>query len=75
MTQTTTSQTTTSPVLTSSGYELTLINPAAVWTPAPPAARRFSLRCHLAQRWDLYGILALMASCAAYGISALAHLV
>lgn len=43
-------------------------------TGAPPAARKSGLRRHLARRWDLYGILTLMASCAAYGVSALAHL-
>ena len=74
MTQTITSQTTMTQTLTSNANELTLAGPSTVWMPAPPAARRFSLRSHLAQRWDLYGILALMASSAAYGVSALAHL-
>ena len=48
--------------------------PTDAQTCAPPAARKSGLRRHLARRWDLYGILTLMASCAAYGVSALAHL-
>ena len=29
---------------------------------------------HFARRWDLYGVLALMASTAAYGLFSLLHL-
>ena len=41
---------------------------------AAPMAARPSLARHLAQRWDLYGVLALMASSAAYALAAFAHL-
>ena len=68
----------TSSIYGSNVYGQLLIRPAAeasaIWTPAAPAVRRTGLRRHLARRWDLYGILALMASSAAYAVSALAHL-
>ena len=41
---------------------------------AAPMAVRPNLARHLAQRWDLYGVLALMASSAAYALAAFAHL-
>jgi hypothetical protein len=37
------------------------------------APRRTTLRRHLALKWDLYGVLTLLASTAAYGAFALAH--
>jgi hypothetical protein len=37
------------------------------------SARRNALRRHLALKWDLYGVLTLLASTAAYGAFALAH--
>jgi len=37
-----------------------------------PTIRRTSLGRRLAQKWDLVGVLALMASGAAYGVLALA---
>jgi hypothetical protein len=36
-------------------------------------ARKNTLRRHLALKWDLYGVLTLLASTAAYGAFALAH--
>ena len=61
--------------ITSNVYGQLLIRPAAeasaIWT---PAVRKTSLRRHLARRWDLYGILTLMGSSAAYAAYALAHL-
>ncbi len=40
-----------------------------------PAKRQDGLGRHIAQKWDLVGLLALMGSSAAYGAFALAHLV
>ena len=54
-----------------------LYNPIAIQTAsrhAAPKASRPSLVCHFVRRWDLYGVLALMASSAAYALAALAHL-
>lgn len=48
-------------------------NTIAAKTTPPPAARP-GLARHFAQRWDLYGVLVLMASSAAYGLLALSHL-
>lgn len=43
--------------------------------PAPvPTARRSGLARWAAGRWEIIGVLALMASSAVYGVSALAHL-
>ena len=41
---------------------------------ATPESSRLSLARRLAQRWDLYGVVALMASSAAYGLFSLLHL-
>ena len=41
---------------------------------AAPQTARPSLARHFARRWDLYGVLALMASSASYALAALAHL-
>jgi len=38
-----------------------------------PTPRRASLGRRIAQKWDLYGVLALMGSSAAYGLFAIAH--
>lgn len=41
---------------------------------ARPAVARPSLRHRIARQWDLWGVLALMGSSAAYGVYALLHL-
>ena len=38
-----------------------------------PTARRASLARHIARRWDMVGMLALMGSSAVYAVFALAH--
>ncbi len=40
-----------------------------------PTNRRASLGRRLAQKWDLYGVVALMLSSGMYGLYALAHTV
>lgn len=44
-------------------------------TAATTKSRRASFARRIAQKWDLVGVLALMASGAAYGMYAIAHVV
>ena len=53
-------------------YRTAIQNTAA--RTATATSRRTGLTQWIAQKWDLAGVLALMASSAAYGVFALSHL-
>ena len=54
-------------------YRTATVQTAAIQT-APATTRRTGLTQWISRKWDLVGVLALMASSAAYGAFALSHL-
>ena len=54
-------------------YNSSAIQAAKTSATTATATRRVSLARHIAQRWDIAGVLTLMVSSAAYGVYAIAH--